>query len=118
MQIDISSLSFPLTPAIAQHVHERVAAALAAVAAAVPVRGVMARLRDINGTRGGVDKACRIVVWLNGRKTVVADAVDRDLYLAVDLAAAKLKQSVWRVLRRGRTLRREHGNRPLRRLVS
>jgi len=117
MQIDIYGQSFPLTPAISRHVTHRIETALAAVAG-TSVRGAMARLRDVNGTRGGVDKGCRIVVWLDGRKTVVADAVDRDLYVAVDIAATRLKQSVWRLLRRSRTLRREHGNRTLRRLVS
>jgi hypothetical protein len=40
------------------------------------------------------------------------------LYVAIDVAAGKLKQGLWRSLRRERTLRRQHGNRPLRRLVS
>ena len=50
------------------------------------------RLWDINGTRGGVDKACRVVVWLRGRGTIVVEAVDRDLYAAIDAAAAKLRE--------------------------
>src|SRR4051812_8008658 len=117
MHIDICGRSFALTPSIAGHVQHRVEAALAPIAAAAPLRGVMARLRDINGPRGGVDKGCRLVAWLDGRRPIVADAVDRDLYVAVDMAAGKLRENVWRLLRRGRTLRREHRSRLLKRLA-
>lgn len=116
MHIDICGISFALTPAIAGHVKRRVETALAPVAT-TPVRGVMARLRDINGPRGGVDKGCRLVAWLDGRKPVVADAIDRDLYVAVELAAGKLRENVWRLLRRGRALRREERSRLLKRLA-
>jgi putative sigma-54 modulation protein len=105
MQIEMTGLSFSLTPPIVRHVKQRVGTALATFATA-PVRSVMTTLRDINGPRGGVDKGCRIVVWLHGRKAITADAVERDLYAAVDAAAAKLKESMRRLLRRGQTLRR------------
>jgi ribosome-associated translation inhibitor RaiA len=117
MNIDICGLSFALTPAITRHVERRIQTALAPVAAASTVRGVMARLRDINGPRGGVDKGCRLVAWLDGRKPVIADAIDRDLYIAVELAAGKLKENAWRLLRRGRALRREDRSRLLKRLA-
>jgi ribosome-associated translation inhibitor RaiA len=75
----------------------------------------MVRLRDVNGPRGGVDMGCRVVVWLRGRKAVIVDAVDRDLYAAVDLAAAKLREAVRRRLKRRRTLGRQYAHDPRRR---
>src|SRR6185295_11995653 len=95
MRIDIFGLSFKLTDAIVRHVRRRVGLALAPLASA-SVRGATVRLRDINGTRGGVDKGCRIIAWLRDHKAVIVDSVDRDLYAAVDAAVAKLKQGVWR----------------------
>ncbi len=107
--MDVSALNFKATAAIERHVNNRVRAAVGR--ASDSVTGTMVRLRDVNGTRGGVDKACRVVVWVRGRGTVVVEAMDRDLYAAIDAAAAKLGQALWRHLRRRRTLRREHARR-------
>lgn len=116
MQIDLCGLSFSVTPAIARHAEDRVKLALGTTAASVD--GVTVRLRDTNGAaRGGVDKACRIVArprGAGGAAAVVADAVDRDLYAAIDRAAAKLRQAVRRHLARRRTRRREYASRRLR----
>ncbi len=112
MQIDACGLNFNLTTAIERHIEGRVK--LAVGRASRSIRGVMVRLRDINGKRGGEDKSCRMVAWLHGRGTVVVEAVSRDLYAAVDAAAMKLKEAVRRQLRRRRTLRREYAQRRLR----
>jgi ribosomal subunit interface protein len=103
--MDICSLNFDLTPAISDHAAMRVEGATRL--AADFMAGVMVRLWDVNAQRGGVDKACRIVVWLPGRSTVVAEAVDRDLYVAIDLAAARMKRALHRHVDRRQTLRRE-----------
>src|SRR5688572_2748370 len=110
MRIDIRGLSFGVTPTIGEHVRHQVVLALTPVGAD-RVHAVMVWLRDVNGARGGVDKACRIVAWLNDRRTVVVEGLHRDLYLAVESAAAKLRESARRWLRRSRTLRREHPGR-------
>ena len=113
MKMDIAGLNLELTRPILRHVMRRVRLALAP--ARSRVSGVMVRLRDVNGPRGGVDMRCRIVVWLRGHGTVVVDAVEQDLYAGVDSAAAKLREAVRRRLKRGRTLRRESANRRPRR---
>jgi ribosome-associated translation inhibitor RaiA len=110
--MDLTALNFTLTAAIERHVKGRVK--LAIRRASKSVSGVMVRLRDTNGKRGGIDKACRIAVWLRGGGTVVVEAVDRNLYAAVDAAAAKLREAIRRRLRRRRTLRREHALRRVR----
>lgn len=104
MQTQAHAFQFSLTPAMDRHVRDRVAAAVGH--AARSVRDVAVRLGDTNGPRGGVDKVCRIVAALRDRATVVVHAVDRDLYAAIDAAAAKLREAVRRQTRRRRTLRR------------
>jgi ribosome-associated translation inhibitor RaiA len=107
--MDIHGINFLLTPPLLRHVKRRVKLALAP--ARPSVTGVRVRLRDLNGPRGGVDKRCRIVTRLRGRGSVVVDAVDRDLYAAVDAAAAKVREAVRRRRKRRRTLRREYAAR-------
>ena len=107
--MDLSALNFEVTDAIERRVSRRIGAAIGR--ASRSVTGTMVRLRDVNGTRGGVDKACRAMAWVRGRGAVVLDAVDRDLYAAVDAAAAKLGKALRRHVRRRRTLRREHARR-------
>src|SRR5688572_19150419 len=109
--MDVCALNFKLTTAIERHVKDRIRLALGVAGVAAAVAGAMVRLRDINGDRGGVDKACRIVVWLRGRGAIVVEAVDRVLYAAIDAAAARLREAARRRLRRRRTLRREYAAR-------
>ena len=109
MQLNVCGIDSTLTPAIEQHIKDRVK--LAVSHAPGSINDVVVRVRDINGTRGGVDKACSIVAWLRNRAAVVVEAVSSDLYAAVDAAAMKLKQALSRRTRRARTLRREYANR-------
>lgn len=112
MQMDIHAQPFKLTAALEQHVAQRVEHAIGT--ASKTVRGVMVRLLDVNGERGGVDKTCRIVAWLSRGDAVIVEAVDRDLYTAIDAASVKLRVTLGRRLDRRRTLRREFANRRLR----
>jgi ribosome-associated translation inhibitor RaiA len=115
MQMDIHAQPFKLTAALEQHVAQRVEHAIGTASKSVRgVRGVMVRLLDVNGARGGVDKTCRIVAWLRRGGAVIVEAVDRDLYAAIDAASVKLRVALGRRLNRRRTLRREHANRRLR----
>jgi ribosomal subunit interface protein len=109
MFLNASGVNFRLTPAIERHVEQRVGGAVSSAAGSV--QDVSVRLRDTNGPRGGVDKACRIVAWLRNRVTVVVEAVHGDLYAAIDAASAKLKEAVRRRTKRQRTLHREYAAR-------
>lgn len=114
MRLNIFGQSFELTDAIVQHVEGRVKLALGT--ASDRISAVSVFVADINAGRGGTDKRCRIVVWLRNFRAVVVEAVHADLYAAVDEAAYRAKETVWRHLKRRRTLRREYANRSLRRL--
>lgn len=112
MQMDIHARPFELTRALEQRVTQRVEQAIGT--ASRSVRGIMVRLLDVNGERRDVDMACRIVAWLRRDRAVIVEAVDRDLYAAIDAASAKLRVALGRRLNRRRTLRREHANRSMR----
>jgi putative sigma-54 modulation protein len=116
MKIIASALSFELTPAIERHVEQRLRLALGS--AADQIMDVFARLSDINGARGGIDKKCQITIRLRRMHTIVVAAVDRDLYAAIDEAAARAKEAVWRHLKRRQTLRREFAVREARRQIA
>jgi ribosomal subunit interface protein len=105
MRIDVRSTRFGLTDAIREHAERRTAAALEK--ARLSNVYVMVRLSDINGVRGGVDKSCRISVRLPRLGWVIAHAVDRDLYGAIDRAAIRLGRLLRRRLSRRRTMGRQ-----------
>lgn len=99
--VDVRSRGFSLTPALRAHVMRRLSFALDRHAHRA--RRVRVVLADVNGTRGGVDKACRIDVLLNGGRTVRATVLDRDVYAAIDVAAARAARGVAKAAERERT---------------
>jgi putative sigma-54 modulation protein len=58
------------------------------------------RLTDINGTKGGIDKQCSIVVTPPGLGTLHVEERAVAYYPAIDAAAAALKKSLARLLER------------------
>ena len=102
MQIDIQSQGFALTDALREYAERRLRFALARVGDRI--RRVRVRLADVNGPRGGIDKACSIQVTLNGLAAVMTEDTEADLYLAIDRAADRTGRSVARRVAR----RREH----------
>jgi putative sigma-54 modulation protein len=109
MRMTVFGRSFELTEAIVRHVEGRVRLSLGA--AAERIESVSVRLSDVNGPRGGEDKRCRVVVYLRQGRDVVTEAVDGDLYAAVDAAVGRAKEAVWRFVHRRRTLRRQYAYR-------
>ena len=108
----ISALSFPLTPAIRQHVERRLENALSSTGISSAQASV--RLLDINGSRGGVDKQCRVSVAVKSAAPIVAVVTSNDLYQAVDKAAATVGALIRRHFARRRSTRHQGpaGGRP------
>lgn len=53
------------------------------------------RLSDINGpAHGGPDKRCTVALKAGRGQTVIASAVDRDLYTAIRSAFEKLRRAI------------------------
>lgn len=100
MRFDIQARDFTLTAALRAHAERRLRFALAR--ADDQLLGVVMRLSDINGPRGGTDKRCRIQVLLQGLPNVVVEDTQRDLYVAIDRATDRIGRAVARRLARQR----------------
>jgi putative sigma-54 modulation protein len=70
------------------------------------IQKVIVFLHDHNGPKGGIDKACRILVKTRGCGAVIAAVVDSDWIAAVDRATTRIGHTVGRHIER---LRDQHG---------
>lgn len=94
MKIDIRTRGFALTDAIRDHVERRLRFALARADAYV--RQVTVHLADIEGSRGGIEKRCRVRVRLKPGVDLLVEDTEAELYAAVDRAADRVGRSVVR----------------------
>jgi CBS domain-containing protein len=69
---------------------------------ATAIERVSVRVEDVNGPRGGVDKACRIKVVLSGLPSVVFESQHASLEAAIDGAVAGTERAVRRSVQRRR----------------
>lgn len=107
MQIDIQARGFKLTEAIRQHTERRLRFAMGSMQCGS--NGILVRLSDENGPRGGMDKLCLIQVTFPGASPVVIEDVQSNLYTAIDRAADRVGRTVARRLQRLRRVRRSIG---------
>ncbi|WEF32707.1 HPF/RaiA family ribosome-associated protein [Pseudoduganella chitinolytica] len=104
MQIEIQSNGLELTDSLRAYVKRRLQFALGWALA----RRLVVWLSDINGPRGGRDKRCKIQVSLpNGRKSVLIEDTEENLYVAIDKAAERADHAVSRQLARRRRFTHE-----------
>lgn len=66
------------------------------------IERVSVRVEDVNGPRGGVDMVCRVKVVLSGLPSVVFEASNASLNMAVRAALAGIERIVRRTLQRQR----------------
>jgi ribosome-associated translation inhibitor RaiA len=66
------------------------------------VTDVTIHLEDVNGSKGGVDKECRILVNLRSGKTLKIEDIDADIVAAVARASDRLSHTVSREVQRVR----------------
>ena len=111
-QLDIRAHGFELTDAIRQYAREHVAAKLAKHARSV--QAVIIRFDDVNGSKGGQDKCCRVETLLRGLNPIVIEEVDVDLRAAMDRAADRTEKTVGRELERRRVTPRHRGRKLVR----
>ena len=100
MNIRIQARGFDLTEGLQMHALRRIRFALDW--ARHDVRIVDVRLSDVNGPRGGIDKACQIRIPLAGHPLIVVEDIDADLYAAIDRAAGRCERTLARRLGRHR----------------
>ena len=106
LNLDIQSLGFPITASLKEHAKRRLGFVL--TRRGDHIRRVVMRLGDENGPRGGVDKFCRIQVYLNDAPVAVIEEVGPDLYSVIDRATDRVGRAVVRYLDQSH-LGRRHG---------
>lgn len=108
MNFDVQSLGFPITVALSDHARRRLRFVL--TRHTDRVQRVVVRLGDENGPRGGVDKFCRIQVYLSDAPVAAIEDIGPDLYAVIDRAAARVGRVVVKHLDRSRFGRRHDDN--------
>jgi len=68
--------------------------------------GVVVRIGDVNGPKGGLDKRCRVTVRGPRVGSATLDEYSGDIWSAVDLALERVARNVGRTLEKARTLGR------------
>lgn len=101
MNIDIQSLGFPITNALAEHARRRLRFGL--TRHSDRIQRVVVRVGDQNGPRGGEDKFCRIRVYLLDAPVAVMADVGSDLYAVIDRTADRVGRAVVKHLDRSRS---------------
>lgn len=87
MQIDIQTFRLAIAPEHRELIRRRASFALSRLQARIA--RVEVRLSDINGSRGGVDKQCRVMVTLTNGPAAVVEDLDADLPTLIDRALAR-----------------------------
>jgi len=100
MKLDIRGENVRLGTQLREHVERRLGFALGRFADQVD--DVSVRLADLNGDRGGLDKACRITVQLHPRGMVQTEEIDQIFEGAVNRGCERVARAVGRALERRR----------------
>lgn len=106
MRIDLHASGFDLTEGLREHTRRRLEFALDHVR--TEAGRVSVHLSDINGPRGGNDKRCQIRIPLPRSRDVVIEDTEADLYVAIDRAVERARQTLDRRLSRRRTRSTSH----------
>lgn len=104
MRIEFRNLIPDLEPAVEPFAERRMGFALGRFSNRI--RRVTIRLKDLNSTRGGLDKNCQVSVSLIPRGTLLVEDTDANVYVAVARAAERIARKVARELHRARHIRR------------
>jgi hypothetical protein len=104
MRSEIRRRGVKATEELRIHVKERLRLSLGRFARHIGL--VRMYLRDVNGTRGGLGKKCRIVVELPPRGRVVVSGANKDISAAIADTATRAGFAVKRHVKRRRAIRR------------
>lgn len=92
MRIDIHTSRLSLTPELRERIQRRASFALSRLGSRVA--RVEVHLADINGPRGGVDKRCRLLIYLDRGAAVTVERLDGDLMVLIDRCFATATRAV------------------------
>jgi ribosomal subunit interface protein len=106
MNVQMVAQEFIVTPSLREHVERRLRFAFARTLGRTA--RIVVRLRDLNGPRGGRDKACQVSVIMPGSPEIVIREVQEDMYNAVDSAVKRAAYRVMRLMMRRRSVPRHN----------
>jgi ribosome-associated translation inhibitor RaiA len=98
MKLEIRGQGMSVPPPLHVYLERRLRFALGRFAPRI--RAVVARLADINGPRGGLDKRCQITVRFAPAGELTVDDVARQFTVAIDGAADRAGRATSRRLQR------------------
>jgi ribosomal subunit interface protein len=100
MKVNVRCKGFEGSDILAEHVTRKVQRHLSRFGHRV--EAVEARLSDVNGPRGGLDKRCLFTVHVAGGPPVHVEELHQDFYAGVDRALGRVAQTVGRTIERAR----------------
>lgn len=116
MNLEIRGLQGEITDSIREYIERRLAFSLDRFAE--KIRMVRLKVRDVNSSRGGIDKYCRLAISFKHSSSIAVESCDSSITGAVDRASDKMRRLIARHFGRRRKSRRS-GKLPEReRLVS
>ena len=104
MKIHVRSKQVEVDKTVRAHIKRRLQFSLGRLSQRI--LRVTVQIVDLNGPRGGEDKACRIEARLLPTGSIFVEDTDADIYAAVDRAADRAARSMSRFIKRARDLER------------
>ncbi len=112
--VELHSPDLHLPPDVVRYAQEKVKVKLAKFGRRVT--DVIIRIKDVNGSKGGVDKACHMEARLAALAPANVEECHADLRAAIDMAIERLEYTVHSHVERDRARRLGQGRRTARRL--
>lgn len=104
--LEVRSHGFELTDPLRSHAEQHVRTKMEKHAHRI--QAVIVRMEDLNGgSRGGIDKICRIEILLGRMPRLIVEERHEDMYAAIDMASDTAKYVVQQNLERRRMKPRE-----------
>jgi ribosome-associated translation inhibitor RaiA len=100
MKIDLHCEGVPASDRLKRHVQRRLGQALGRFRDRVQWARVW--LKDVNGPRGGTDKACLVQLRVKGASDIILQEREADAHCAFDRAAGRVIHALTRQLGRQR----------------
>ncbi len=108
-RLDLHSPNLSISASMRAYVERRLAFALRRFSHRV--ERIAVSVVDVNGPKGGVDKACRLVAYVRGLRPLIVEETASSEHASVSQAAARLEEHVARALDRRRARRPMRGRR-------
>ena len=105
MQMTIQTQGFPMSSSVYRRARGQLERALGSFRESIVDLDVF--LKDINGPKGGFDKAVVVRVNLTTQQSVTVETVSSNLHAAIILSARRAKRSVRRAIEKRRRVGRQ-----------